>query len=274
MGDCNGARDKENYYDRRQVYSKKGYEVDKTMDSWEGEYPGICSGPPLSVGSSCRMTCRSENLFTDSRGVWFAVRYPSWLSTENTRKLFITHALVSKVVSFSFISHHFRSLLFRTLTRFFYSYIILFTIKTPCTLHTMHKISDEGLLESPRCPKRRCWGHLRRQDLLFELDSLLEVCQTPFNIIRRCVNMVGRTTPFPFQDVPAIPLTDKRDRRLLMQQANNRSEGICCSCNGQKEFSNRNFGTSNPKILWVRKYRRKFPELEDLPKVVFHLNYT
>jgi len=37
------------------------------------------------------------------------VRYPSWLSTENTRKSFITHALVSKVVSLPFISHHFRS---------------------------------------------------------------------------------------------------------------------------------------------------------------------
>jgi len=34
------------------------------------------------------------------------VRYPSWLSAENTHKSFITHALVSKVLSFSFIAHH------------------------------------------------------------------------------------------------------------------------------------------------------------------------
>ena len=38
---------------------------------------------------------------------WCTVRYPYWLSTENTRKSFITHALVSKVVSFSSIAHHF-----------------------------------------------------------------------------------------------------------------------------------------------------------------------
>jgi len=37
-----------------------------------------------------------------------SVRYPSWLSTENTRKSSITHALVSKVLSLSFIVHHFR----------------------------------------------------------------------------------------------------------------------------------------------------------------------
>jgi len=39
---------------------------------------------------------------------WAGVRYPSCLSTENTRKLSITHALVSKVLSLSFIVHHFR----------------------------------------------------------------------------------------------------------------------------------------------------------------------
>jgi len=36
------------------------------------------------------------------------VRYLYWLSTENTRKSSSTHALVSKVLSLSFIVHHFR----------------------------------------------------------------------------------------------------------------------------------------------------------------------
>ena len=76
--------------------------------------------------------------------------------------------------------------------------------------------------------------------------------------------MVGRTTPFPFQDVPAIPLlnlTDKRDRRLLTQRENNKSEGICCSCNGQKEFSDRNFGTP----LGARSFQRLKNQTRPLP---------
>jgi len=36
------------------------------------------------------------------------VRFLYWLSTENTPKSFITHVLISKVVSLSFIVHHVR----------------------------------------------------------------------------------------------------------------------------------------------------------------------